>query len=326
LHEKGIVLRKYQYLIYSVIAAFAGYGIWIFYTDGTSITAALHALGFSGVLLLCSLSLCNYFLRYVRWQYFLRKLGDKPHFLDGLYCYCAGFALTTTPGKAGEAIRCLYFKNRHRVEHAHSFAALLSDRITDLVAATLIASFAIYHFSDFRWLGWAIPFVVLSIILAILFPAPWLRLCSTFEHKSPSVLKPFFAAAPLFFQRAGTLLAIRPLLIGTLLGTVSWSAEAWGFAWLAQQVGCIEPAATLMGVFCLAMIAGAALPGGLGGTEAAMAFLLIALGLGSAEAAIVTILCRLTTLWLSILIGLCAILWLTHSKFTAPVFNTDTVP
>lgn len=303
-------MGKFRYLVYSIAVAFVGYGIWIYNNDGQQIRNAVASIGFVGLLFLCSLSLFNYFSRYIRWRFFLQTFEDKPTFLDGLLCYCAGFALSTTPGKAGEAVRCLYFRDRHGVDHAHSFAALLADRVTDLLAAILISVAALYYFESFRWISLAAPAVVLLVLLAVFFPRPLLYCSRVAERLAPGILKPFFAAAPLFFQRAGTLFAPNVLTTGVVLGVVSWSAEAWGFAWLAQQLGCTGNTAILMGVFCLAMIAGATLPGGLGGTEAAMAVLLIALGMGQTEAMVVTVLCRLATLWLSIMVGLCATLWL----------------
>jgi uncharacterized protein (TIRG00374 family) len=65
-----------------------------------------------------------------------------------------------------------------------------------------------------------------------------------------------------------------------------------------------------MGMFFLAMMAGVVTPGGLGGTEAVMASLLMAVGLDASEAFVVSLICRVATLWFSILVGLVSMLWL----------------
>jgi uncharacterized membrane protein YbhN (UPF0104 family) len=57
----------------------------------------------------------------------------------------------------------------------------------------------------------------------------------------------------------------------------------------------------------------------LGGTEAAMAVLLVAIGIGPAEAFVIAVLCRLATLWLAVLIGLLSMLWLEHRPFSPAV-------
>ena len=62
-------------------------------------------------------------------------------------------------------------------------------------------------------------------------------------------------------------------------------------------------------VYALSMLAGAAsfMPGGLGGAEAAMGFMLLTLGLSGPDAVSATLICRIATLWLAVVIGLVAL-------------------
>ena len=312
-------MSRFRFLVYSIVLALVGYGVWAGMNDSQKIFAAVDHIGLSGMLFLFLLSLCNYCLRYLRWFFMLRRLGDRPDFFDGLICYWAGFALTTTPGKAGEAIRCLYFRNRHGVDNAHSFAALLADRLADLLSAMILASGALYHCEHFRWVTWVM-LVLASLVLLIVFrPTMALRWGALLERYAPQAMKPFFAATPRFFARSAILLSPPVLLAGTLLGVVSWSAEAYGFGWLAHQLGNETNMMVLMGIFCLSMLAGSFLPGGLGGTEAAMAVLLVAIGIGPAEAFVIAVLCRLATLWFAVLIGMLSMLWLEHRPFSSAV-------
>jgi len=60
-----------------------------------------------------------------------------------------------------------------------------------------------------------------------------------------------------------------------------------------------------MGIYAIAIIVGALsfLPGGLGSTEAVMAALLVAPGFHTSQAILLTLICRLLTLWLAVVIG-----------------------
>lgn len=309
---------NFRFLVYSIILAIAGYGTWAAFNDGDKIVHAVNQIGASGLLFLCFLSLTNYVLRYLRWYMMLRRLGDRPSFGDGLLCYWAGFALTTTPGKAGEAIRCLYFKNRHGIDNAHSFAALLADRLSDLLSAMLMATGALFYFEDFRWVAWIMLGVAGVILLSVFRPALLLGCARWFHGRSPARLQPFFAAVPRFVERSANLLSPLVLLASTLLGLISWGAEAYGFGWLSQQLGANANLVVLAGIFCLSMLAGSFLPGGLGGTEAAMAILLTAVGVEPANAFVISLLCRLATLWFAIVIGLLAMLWLANKPIPNP--------
>ncbi|HQQ63570.1 MAG TPA: lysylphosphatidylglycerol synthase transmembrane domain-containing protein [Pseudomonadales bacterium] len=310
-------MNRFRFLVYSIVIAVGGYGLWAGMNDGQKILHAVSKVGVSGLLLLCSLSLLNYVLRYIRWYCMLRRLGDKPSWFDGLLCYWAGFALTTTPGKAGEAIRCLYFRNRHGVDNTHSLAALLTERVADLLAAMLLATGMLMRFEHFRWIAWVLLSVAALILLLVFMPSFALSINAWLHARAPHSLQPFFAGVPRFMERSASLLSPPVLTASVALGVLSWSAEAFGFAWLAIQLGSTESVVVLGGMFALSMIAGALLPGGLGGTEAAMAMQLAAVGMGPAEAFVVALICRLSTLWLAILIGLFAMLWLDAKPFPA---------
>jgi glycosyltransferase 2 family protein len=96
------------------------------------------------------------------------------------------------------------------------------------------------------------------------------------------------------------------LFMGLSLGLVAWSAEAVGL----KLVGDVISTAPLslpsaMGIYAIAIIVGALsfLPGGLGSTELVMTSLLHAHGYQLPEAILLTLVCRLLTLWLAVLIG-----------------------
>ena len=79
-------------------------------------------LGLGGWCILLSCSFCSYLLRFVRWQYFLRRVDRRLPSRLHLAYYLAGFALTTTPGKAGETIRSVLLRP-HGVPYPTSLAS-----------------------------------------------------------------------------------------------------------------------------------------------------------------------------------------------------------
>jgi uncharacterized protein (TIRG00374 family) len=305
-------MNHYRFLTYSVVLTILVFGTWIAFEDHQRIFTSIRQVGWQGFLFICLFSLANYSLRYVRWVVLLRHLGDRFPVVDGLVCYVSGFALTTTPGKAGEAIRSLYFQRRHQVPHAHTLAALLSERASDALASLLIGSIAVYTFGNLRWLGFGFTLVVIAIVLLVNNPAALLRLGNLMRVIKLAWVQKILDMVPLFLARAADLLSVRMLCLGTAIALVSWSAEAYGFAWLAHQLGGNSPTLLYMSIFAIAMVAGAAtfMPGGLGGTEAVMYLLLKLTGVGETEAVTATLLCRLATLWFAIVLGLAALLWL----------------
>ena len=154
--------------------------------------------------------------------------------------------------------------------------------------------------------------VIVAIVLVVYKPALFLAVSARMEKISPPVLGRFFGSAPRFFEKSASLLQARIFLPAAVLGLVSWSAEAYGFSWLSILLGAQAGIPVLMGIFFLAMMAGVMMPGGLGGTEVVMASLLVAVGLDASTAFVVSLICRIATLWLSIIVGLLSMLWLEY--------------
>ena len=95
-------------------------------------------------------------------------------------------------------------------------------------------------------------------------------------------------------------------LSALLLGLVAWGSEGVGL----HVIGVLVPdrelsAATALGIYSVAIVVGAIsfLPGGLGSTEAVMAALLLRQGYALPEAMLLTLTCRVLTLWLAVMLG-----------------------
>ena len=73
-----------------------------------AVLAALRRVGLPVLLAIFALSLLNYLLRFWRWQHYVAAFGHAQSVWRHFLYYLAGFTLTVTPGKAGEAVRSLY--------------------------------------------------------------------------------------------------------------------------------------------------------------------------------------------------------------------------
>jgi glycosyltransferase 2 family protein len=109
------------------------------------VAGAFSALGIERWLLLLLLSVLNYGLRFLRWLRYIHRLGYRIPV--GRHCayYLAGFGLTVSPGKAGEAIRGVYLKD-HGVPYSATLAALFSERVLDLLGVAALAALLVVGF------------------------------------------------------------------------------------------------------------------------------------------------------------------------------------
>ena len=104
----------------------------------------------------------------------------------------------------------------------------------------------------------------------------------------------------------GKLLDGRASLLSLVLSVVAWFAECLGMWLVCRGLGFAVSPLEAMFVYAAGTLVGSLtfLPGGLGGTEATIIWLLGTLGMPAVQGAAAALLVRLFTLWLAVVIGL----------------------
>lgn len=303
-HLEGWRLRA---LILSIVAAIVGYLVLSLWGGWEEVVAAFAQIGLLGTLIVLGLSLVNYGLRFGRWQLYLSQLGYCVPWLPSLRIYLSGFALTTTPGKAGEAFRGVLLKQRG-VPFPATFAAFISERLSDLVAIVLLTLVGLAQYPQTRGIVLA---GVLGIVVALACLSSQTLLDWLHRWASARQGKLVAMVAHASEVLEGGRRCHRPGLLGvaTLISIVAWGAEALAFYWMLGWLGTDTSLSFAIFVYALSMLAGALsfLPGGLGGAEAVMVSLLILKGMTMPTAIAATVFIRLATLWFAVVIGLVAL-------------------
>jgi glycosyltransferase 2 family protein len=266
---------------------------------------------------LLSLSLINYFIRAIRWHCFTRQLELPINWLHNSIYYVAGFAMTITPGKLGEALRLWLLHRSHRHPYEKTAALLITDRLNDAGAVLLLCfisaasiSSGITQILTIMMLGTAI----VGLTCLCLQPSLLLKLTGWVYGRVNR--KPRLFARIRHALRQMSRLATWRVYGGMLLAvTVGWFAEVLALDWLLVDFGQSVPLMQTTFIFGCSMLIGAAamLPGGIGGTEISMVGLLVAAGVDLNAAIAATAVLRVTTLWFSVGLGFIALpvaLWI----------------
>ena len=300
LHEAGG--HRLRAAIISVVLAIGAYAALAFWNDAAKFAEAVRRIGWGEGATLLALSLANYALRSVRWRFFLARLGHRLPWTRSTVNYVTGFALTTTPGKAGEAIRSMLLKREFAVPVTDSLAAFFAERFSDVLALALLSALALAYLPYGVYVAAG---VVVGVVFALWVAASDAR-TAKIAHLIAKVL-PHRYAAPLgsLVGQAGRLTRGASLAGGFALSLVAWAAEGYALYLIASSMGAHASAAAAIGIYSIALLGGALffLPGGLGSTEAFMLLLLMQAGLDPVSASATTIISRVTTLWFAVLLG-----------------------
>jgi len=301
-------------LVLSIVAATAGYLAFSLWGGWEDVVDAFVLIGISGTVIALVMSLVNYGLRFVRWQMYLAQLGHRVDWLPSLRIYLSGFALTTTPGKAGEAFRGVLLKQRN-VPFPATFAAFVSERLSDLVAVVLLTLLGLSQYPQARGIVLA-GVVGIVVVLICLSSQTVLDKLHGWASERDSKLMAFIAHTTNMLGDARRCHSPGLLAMATLISVVAWGAEALAFYWVLSWLGADISLTFAVFVYALSMLAGALsfLPGGLGGAEAVMISLLVLKGMATPAAVAATVFIRLATLWFAVVIGLVALIKSRHGE------------
>jgi len=290
------------------LVLYASLAIWADAHEVLQHTTSFPLLVFIGAL---GLSVVNYGFRYWKWVYYLRLIGVRVEHRLNIPTFLAGFSMAITPGKVGEVLKSALLFKAAGIPIERTAPIVLAERLTDLLALIVIASFGSYLFG----MGAQVligTFLVLLIGMWALQREAFVKwaLDRCERWALGRTLRPRLEEA---YRSTRRLLAFGPMLISVSLSVVSWSMEGIAFWWLVDALGGEMTLATGLFVFSLSTILGALsfLPGGLGVSEGSMLGMLVAFNVFAAKAPAVlaTYLIRFTTLWFAVLLGGLALWW-----------------
>jgi uncharacterized protein (TIRG00374 family) len=296
---------------YFLVLAFAGWCAIAVRADLVQLSPAPLLRSWSVVLLAAVLSLLNYALRIVRWRSYLARLGHSVTLGFAALTFTAGFAYTLSPGKLGEMARMRYYVPRG-VPVADVAAAFFAERLLDLLVMVVLSALLLTTSRGYEGaISGAAALVVIALAALALVPWPALALRLDVTSRTPGALRRALAGIVSALAATRNLLRPTALASGFALGLVAWGLEGVGLGLLSSIFPPLQlDPVTAIGIYGVAVLIGGLsfLPGGLGSTEAVMTALLAQHGYALSEALLITLTCRMVTLWFAVVLGWLAVL------------------
>jgi uncharacterized protein (TIRG00374 family) len=286
------------------------YGVFVVYAGYRAIGATLATFHWSAFALALLLATANYVLRFLKWEYYLNKLGVRGvGKLDSWLVFLSGFVLTITPGKVGEVFKSAVLAETHGVPVARTAPIVIAERLTDVIGVIVLIIVGSAGFSG--GLPWAMAgLVAVGVgLVFIMWQAPALRAIAWLEGRPGRGAR----LAPKLRESFGSLrLLASPtaLLLPTVLSIVGWGLEGVALYLLLGGFGTPAPLPLTVFFYATATLAGAIVPvpGGLGVAETLIQEQLVRIAhVPQAPATAAMILIRLATLWWAVVVGFLAL-------------------
>lgn len=286
------------------------YGVFVVYSGYGAVKASLQHFQWWAFAAALGLASFNYLLRFLKWEYYLARLGVRgvPK-LDSLQVFLSGFVLTITPGKVGEVFKSAVLAETHDVAMSRTAPIVVAERLTDVIAVVLLIALGSVGFpGGLKWAAAGTALVAVGLVF-ILWPTPGNALLARLERSQGRLGR----VAPRLRE---SLLSLRivaspaALLLPTALSIVGWGCEGVALWLLLLGFGASVPAPLAVFFYATATLAGAVVPvpGGLGVAEALIREQLVSLANvehGTATSAMLLV--RFATLWWAVLVGFVAL-------------------
>jgi uncharacterized protein (TIRG00374 family) len=293
------------------------YGAIALLGDVRALRATLSGFAWWTFAAALALSLGNYFLRFFKWDFYLRLLGIRDVPLAESFCiYVAGFSMSVTPAKAGEVFKSALLASARAHPIARTAPIVIADRLTDLISLIAMVALGGLLFPG----GWIVALAASALVVGLMLfvlvrPLGEWAISLTERFALGRRFAPKIRDA---YEALRILASPKALLLPTAISALAWALEALGLWVILVGLGTPVPLSLAAFVYATATLAGAVamLPGGVGGAEITMISLLVALSHGAIltpAAKAGTLLCRLATLWFAVVLGALALAWFRRS-------------
>jgi len=282
------------------------------YSDFNKIVASIMNFNFRYLPVILMLAPLNYFLRYIKWSYYLRILNIRIDRADNIRIFIAGLGMTVTPGKVGEFLKAYLIKELNGTPASVTSPLVLVERLTDGISMILLASVGALRFKYGMGIL-AVTVVMVALFIAFVrfkaFAVAVIRLL-----KRLPLLNKIGKQIDAFYESSYELLNVRSLLLSVAIGVVSWSFEGLIVYLTLKAFNSPIPVLSSIFVVSFSTIVGALtmLPGGLVAAEGSIMGLLLMMGVSREIASTATIITRFSTLWLGVAIGIAGLISVQH--------------
>lgn len=299
-------------IVFSLLLAFVVMTALALYGDLPRMVAALAGFRWQLLPLILGLTLCNYCGRFVKWQYYLKRLHISLAWHRSLLIFLSGLSMAITPGKVGELLKSYLLKRTTGEPVSRTSPIIVAERLTDGIAMLALAAAGLTLYK----LGWQLLLLLLVLglvgILIIQNRSLSLRLLGMCEQLPG--LRRIAHMIRTFYESSFVLLQWQPLLLAVCIGLISWSGECGALYFVYNGLGIagsVDLFIKAMFILAVSSLIGSAsgLPGGLGTADGSMVGLTrVLISTSATLGGAATLLIRLCTLWFGLVLGVVALI------------------
>ena len=289
---------KFWLIILFAVVVYVIMGVYANFGNLLSAFEKFNCLFLPLMLILVTLA---YFVRFIKWNFFLRNVDVHLPLKENLFVFFSGLSMTITPAKAGEIWKGWLIREINGENLSKTVPVVIVDRVTDVIGLIILSLTGILYYKS----G-----IYVLVILLILFAAFIVAIKSeTISNRLISILETragrYSGDIKDMHKTFKKSLASKYLVGMSLIAVVAWFLECLSIYFVIQGFGQSISLVLSVFLYSFASIVGAIslIPGGLGVAEATLSGLLVVFGFSSSIAVGAALIIRLGTLWYGAILG-----------------------
>ena len=201
-------------LVRFLVIAIVIYSILLFLGDFNKVISELEHFNFLIIPVIMFFTIIDDVIRFVKWDYFLKRLGIRVPFKTSFLIFISGISMTITPAKVGEVLKSYLLKEAEGVEMRRSVMVVVIERMTDVLGLAILALIGSFAFIGSPY------FQTLIILLIGLVIFAFILLTSKRAFKSASkilikipVVKNYIKGIDQIYESSKTLISFKSLVV-----------------------------------------------------------------------------------------------------------------
>ncbi len=285
-----------------IIFSVALYIIMGIYADFGKFITSLEGFNWLFIPLMLIIVTISYFIRFLKWNFFLKHVGVHLKIKDNLFVFFSGLAMIITPAKAGEIWKGWLIKEINGESLNKTIPVVITDRMTDVIGLVILSLTGVIYYESSAYLIIIIMALFMVFVAIIRSERASERLIRLMEGQA----KKYGGDVRHMHQTFKKTIETKYLVGMSFLSILAWFLECLALFIIINGFGQSLNILLSTFVFSFASLAGAVsmIPGGLGVAEATISGLLVFFGLNPSVAVGVAIVVRFGTLWYGAVLGL----------------------
>ncbi len=320
--EKKLIKKYHKPIVTWIVIGILLMAIVMMLSDFKAVLKILSNINLKYLPFILLLAPLNYLFRYLKWNYYLKKIEVYLPAKLNRCIFISGLSMTITPGKVGELLKSYLIKEYNGTDISVTSPIIVAERVTDAIAMILLASIGSLSYNYGQYSLLIILMLLFLGIASLYFDSLFMFLIKIllkikFLGKYIHLLKKFQCSAKKLFD-------IKSLIFAILIGIISWGFEGVVVYLSLRAIGGSISFLESIFVVSFSSILGAVsvFPGGLGVAEGSIMGILMLLGIPKEMSAATTLITRFSTLWLGVVIGVFG-LYLVQNYISKDFFKND---